>query len=175
MRRDVFHILSRTDCVGTSKLHPFHGQRSTEVDDGRLRSIVGSLKLRSVDNVTGHGSCSHERAIGEVLKFLAVDVGALKLLALPVFGDSTSREEGTVKVGLDDLVVMRTLSVDSRTLSPWNARVCHKHIESTIEVLDSIHNGLLDDILISNVNLVSLACRILANCEAQQKALTTYT
>jgi len=175
MRRDVFHILSRTDCVGTSKLHPFHGQRSTEVNDGRLGGIVGSLELRSVDDVTRHGSCSHERAIGEVLEFLAVDVGALELLTLPVLGHSTSREESTVEVSSNDLVVMRALSIDSRALSPWNTGVCHKYVESAIEVLDSLHNSFLDDILISHVDLVSLACRILAICEDQRKALWTYT
>jgi hypothetical protein len=75
------------------------------MDDGRFRGIIGGLELRSVDNVAGHGSCSHERAIGEVLKFLAVDVGPLELLALPMFGYSTSREESAVEVRGDDLGV----------------------------------------------------------------------
>jgi hypothetical protein len=70
--------------------------------------------------------------------------------------------------GYSNLVVVSALAIDSRALGPWNARVCHKHIEPAVEVFDGFHNGLLDDVLVSHVDLVSLACRMLVICDARQ-------
>jgi len=56
----------------------------TEMDNATLGSVIGSLHLGEVDNVTAHGSSSHETAVGEVVELVAVDVGSLLLLTTPV-------------------------------------------------------------------------------------------
>lgn len=56
----------------------------TEMDNATLGSVIGSLHLGEVDDVTAHGSSSHETAVREVGELVTVDVGSLLLLTTPV-------------------------------------------------------------------------------------------
>ena len=70
----------------------------TEVDDTGLSSIICSLKLGNVDDMTAYGVCRNEAAIVVILELVAVRVSTL--LGLPslylAYGASTG--ERTIQV-----------------------------------------------------------------------------
>lgn len=70
----------------------------SEVDDTGLSSIICSLKLRNVDNMTAHGGCRNEAAIAVIPELVAVRVGTLLGLPPPYLACSTGTEECTIQV-----------------------------------------------------------------------------
>lgn len=68
----------------------------TQVDDPRLGRIVCRLQLRDIDDMTTHAGRRHEGSIGVVLQLLAMDVGALLLLAPPVSTGRTGAVKGPI-------------------------------------------------------------------------------
>jgi len=68
----------------------------TDVDDTGLSSIICSLKLGNVDNMTAHGGCRDEAAIAVILELVAVRVGILLGLPPPCLACSTGIEECTI-------------------------------------------------------------------------------
>ena len=151
------HVAGR-DGVGAGELDPLNGEGAAQVDDTGLGSVVCSLELGNVDNVAGHGGRGDEAAVAVVLELVAVEVGALLPLPPPDLTGGTGAEEGTVKIGGDDLVVVGDLTVDGRTLGPWDARVGNEDVQTAVELLDNIVDLLLDIGLVGDVDLVGLAC-----------------
>lgn len=130
------------------------------MDDAGLGCVVSGLQLWDVDNVTAHASSGDERAIGVVLQLLAVQSGSLLLLPSPVRGGGLGAVEGTVQVGHDDVLVVVDLAIDHGTLGPWNTRVGDEDIETAVELLDDVVDGLFNWSVFLDVHLVCLACEI---------------
>lgn len=84
------------DGVGARVLDPLDGQRAAQVDDTGLGRVVGSLKLREVDNVAGHGGRGDEASASVVFELVAVQVLALEILLSPDLSGSTSTKESSV-------------------------------------------------------------------------------
>ncbi len=133
------------------------GNRLTKVDDTSLGGIVRSLQLRDVDNMPAHRRRRDEAAVGEVLELVAIGIGALELLAAPDLAGRASAEEGAVKVGGDDLVVVGDLAADGGALGPGDAGVGNEDVEAAVELLDDFVDDLLDVGFVGDVDLVGLA------------------
>lgn len=122
-----------------------------------LGSVVGGLHLGEVDNVSAHGRGSDEAAIGEVGELVAIDVGALLLLSSPVGSGRAGAVEDAIQVDLDDFVVVVDGGVHHGTLNPRDTRVGNHDIQTAVELLDDLVDGVLDSLGISDIELVGLA------------------
>lgn len=129
----------------------------THVDDTSLGTVVGSLQLRDVDNMSAHAGGSHEATIGEALELLAVHIGTLLLLAPPVRSSGPGTVESAVEVGGHNLVVVGDFTIEHGTLRPWDTSVGNENVETTIELLGNLVDRFLDTIGICDVYLVGLA------------------
>lgn len=128
------------------------------MNDGNLSSVVGSLHLGEVDNVTAHRGSSNEATICEVGELVAVGISAFLLLAAPVVGGSLGTVEGTVEVNGDNITVVVEGTVDHGALSPRNTGVSNKDVKAAIELLDNVVYSLLDSLCIGDLNLIRLGC-----------------
>lgn len=66
------------------------------MDYASFCSVIGCLQLRDVDDVSTHTRSGNKAAVCEALKFIAVDVGTLLLLASPVSTSGSGTVEGAV-------------------------------------------------------------------------------
>lgn len=128
------------------------------MDDTGLGGVVRGLQLRDVDDVAAHAGRRDEAAVGEALELLAVDGGALGLLAAPVAAGGARAVEGSVEVGGDDLLVVGELAVEHGALRPRDAGVGDEDVQAPVELLDDLVDGLLDGLVRRDVDLVCLAC-----------------
>jgi hypothetical protein len=126
------------------------------VTDTGLGGIVRSLELGNVDDVTAHGGSGDKAPIGEVLEFVAEQVGALLLLSSPVGSSSTSAVPGGIKIGLDNVQVVLDGAINRGTLSPWNTCIGNEDIQAAIKVLNSLIDGSFGFLLIAQVALICL-------------------
>ena len=126
----------------------------TEVDDTGLGGVVGSLQLGDVGNVAAHAGGGDEASVGEALELLAVDGGALPLLATEVGADGTGGEEGAIHVGVHDLVVMAEIGVQQGARLPGEAGIGDEYVEAAIQILDGGVHGGLDGLVRGDVDLV---------------------
>lgn len=140
------------------------------MEDTGLGGIVSSLHLREVDDVTTHGSSSHEATVGEVFEGLSIKVGTLLLLSLPMGRSSLGAVEGTVQVNAHDLRIVRERALNHRTLSPRDTSIGNEDVQAAVEVLDALVDGFLHSSSIGDVTLVCLGWnRMLAvECESNQ-------
>lgn len=129
----------------------------TKVNNTSLSSIVRRLELRDIDNMSAHARRSNKASIRVVLELLAVDRGALGLLAAPVLTSRARRVEGSVQIGSDHLLVVGDLAVEHGALRPWDAGVGDEDVEAAAEVGDGLVDGLLDRLVGGDVYLVCLA------------------
>ena len=130
----------------------------TEVDDGGFSGVVGGLHLREIDDVSTHGSGSHEAAVGEVAKFVAIQIGSLLLLPSPVRSCSPGAVKGTVEIDVNDARVVVEGAIDHGTFGPWDTCVGNEDIQAAVEVLHDLVDSLLYSLGIRDVDLVSLGC-----------------
>lgn len=128
------------------------------MNDTGLGSVVSSLHLREVDNVTAHRGSSNEATVGKVGELVAVEVSALLLLSSPVGGGCLGAVEGPIQVNADDVAVVFERAVNHGALGPGDTSVGNEDIETAIEVLDNGVCGLLNSFGVGNLNLVSLGC-----------------
>ena len=115
----------------------------TEVTDTGLSSVVRSLELRYVDNVTAHGGSSDKTSVGEVLQLVTVQVGTLLLLSSPVGSSSASTVPGSVEICLNNIEIVLDGSVNSGTLGPRDTGIGDENVKTTVEVLNSLVDGSL--------------------------------
>lgn len=141
------------------------------MDDTTLGGVVSGLHLREVDNVTTHGGSSNEATVGEVGEGLSVEVGALLLLALPVTSSSLGAVESTVQVNANNLGVVGKRAIYHGALSPWNASVGNKNIETAVEIADGLVDGLLNGFGVGDVTLVCLGCILLVPEQTEVKTV----
>jgi hypothetical protein len=132
------------------------------VDDPSLRGIVRSLQLRYVDDMAAHTCCGYKAAILEI-DLVAIDVGALLGLSPPVETRGTRAIERTIQVCIHHVMVVFDLAVEHRALRPRDAGIGNKNIEAAIEFLDNFVYHRVDMLLVSDVDLIGLACRRLHN------------
>ena len=123
-----------------------------------LRSVVGGLQLRVVDDMSAHGGGSDETAVGKVLKLIPVDIGSLALLPSPDGRTGACAVESAVNVGSHDLAVVVDGTLDDGALSPGNAGVGDEHVETAIEFLEDLLDCGLDFLGVLYVHLVRSAC-----------------
>lgn len=177
---DLCRHVARADRVGASEAYPLNSEglacvcvsnlisykilrmeemrgKRTKVDNTSLGSVVRSLELRDIDNMPAHTRRSDKASIREVLELLAVDGGALGLLAAPVPTGCASGVEGSVQIGGDDLLIVGDLAVERGALRPWDAGVGDEDVEAAAEVGDGLVDGLLDRLVGGDVYLVCLA------------------
>lgn len=180
---DLSRHVTRADRVGASEAYPLDGEGfacgvlvissqiiqttvvgvtegRTKVNNTSLSSVVRSLQLRDVDNMSAHARRSDKASVREVLELLAVDGGALGLLAAPVLTSRARRVEGSIQISGDDLLVVGELAVERGTLRPWDAGVGDEDVETAVEVGDGLVDGLLDGLVGGDVYLVCLACGV---------------
>lgn len=127
------------------------------MDNTSFRSIVRSLQLWNVDNVRTHTRGCHKTSITEPFQFLSINGGTLFLLSSPMFTRGTSTIECPIQISCYDLSVVIKLSIESRTLNPWNSGVCDKNIKTTIEIGYGGIDSLFDGFEGGNVDLVCFA------------------
>lgn len=135
------------------------------MDNATLGSVIGSLQLGKVDNVTAHGSSSDEAAVGEVGELVAVDIGALLLLTAPVGRGGPGAVECAVQVSAHDVTVVLDRSINHGTLGPRDTGVGNKHVQAAIKVLDNGIGGLLNGLGIGDLDLVGLGCSKSIDCQ----------
>lgn len=123
-----------------------------------LGSVVRSLHLREIDNVTAHGSSGNEATVGEVSQLVAVDVGTLLLLTTPMRSGSPGTVECAVQINVHNVTVVLDGPINHWTLGPGDTGVGNENIQSAIEILDHCIRGLLDGLGIGDLDLVGLGC-----------------
>lgn len=128
------------------------------MNDGNFGCVIDGLHLGKVDNMTAHRGRSDEATVCEVCELVAVGIGALLLLAAPVFSSSLGTVEGTVEVNSDDIAVVVEGTVDHGALGPGNTGVSNEDVKAAIEFLDDVVYGLLDSLCIGDLNLICLGC-----------------
>lgn len=128
------------------------------MDHSRLGSVVGGLHLREIHNVATHGGSGHKAPICEVGKLVAVDVGSLFLLPPPVSSGVLGAVKGTVQVNVHHTRVVVKGPINHGSLGPGDTRVSNEDVQTSIEVLHSLINSLLDSLGVCNIDLVSLGC-----------------
>lgn len=104
-----------------------------------------------------HGCRGDESALGETNKLLAIDRGALTLLAAPVLASGTSAEECAVQIGGHYFAVVLYFTVEGRALCPRDAGVSDEDVEAAIELLDDLIDGPLYRLPACYIYLVCLA------------------
>lgn len=134
------------------------------MDHSTLGGVVSSLHLWEVDDVTAHGSSSHEAAVGEIGELVAVDVSALLLLTAPVRRGGPGAVECAVKVDVHDVAVVLDGSIHHGTLGPRDTGVGDENVQAAIEVLNNGVGGLLNGLGVSDLDLVGLGCSKSINC-----------
>lgn len=123
-----------------------------------FRSIVCSLQLWNIDDVSTHTRSCYKASITETYQFLPINCSTLFLLSSPMLSGCTGAIECAIQICCHNILVMIKFSVESRTLNPWNSRVCDKDIETTIEVSYSGVDSLFDSFERGNVDLVCFTC-----------------
>ena len=133
------------------------------MDNPRLGGVIRSLHLRKVDNMTAHRRRGHKAPIAEVLQRLPVQVSPLFLLSLPVGRGRPSAVEGPVEVNPHHLGVVAKRAIDHGALCPRHSGIGDKDVQTAVEVLDALVNGLLHGRRIGDVTLVCLGWMALAS------------
>jgi len=98
------------------------------VNDAGFGAIIGSLKLRNIDNMAAHAGSSDEASVPIILERPAIDVCPLLFLPPP---DSTSRPstvEGAIKICRYDLAIVIDFTIEHRPLGPWYASIGNEDI-----------------------------------------------
>lgn len=108
------------------------------MDDTSFGCVIRRLQLGDVDNVSAHTRSSNEAAVGETLKFFAVQVRTLLLLTPPVGTSSPRTVESAIEIGCHNLTVVSDLSVEHGALLPWNPGIGDENIETAIEFFDNL-------------------------------------
>jgi len=128
------------DGVDTGKVAPLVGEGASHVDATSLGDVVGSLLLWEVGNVSGHGGSDDKGASAALLEVVTDGLGAV---------------EGTVQVGLDNLVPCLDGTVKDTRVG-GAASVGNEGVD-----LAKVGNDILDELLAvlvaTNVELVCLA------------------
>ena len=136
----------------------FHGEvKLTKVDDARLGRVVRRLQLRDVDDVAGHAGSGDEASVREALQLVAVEVGALLLLAAPVRGAGARAVEDAVQIGGHDLAVVVQRAIGHGALGPWDAGIGHEDVQPAVELLDDLVDHLGGMLGVGHVDLVGAA------------------
>lgn len=125
------------------------------MNDSSLRSVVGSLQLRDIDNVAAHARRGNETAILEI-DLVAIDIGAFHSLSPPVKACRACTVECAVQIGVHDIMVVFDPPIKHRTLCPRDACIGNENVEAAIFV-DDLVDCRLDMLLISDVDLVGFA------------------
>ena len=102
--------------------------------------IISCLQLRNVDDMSTHTRSGNKAAVCETLKFVAVNVGTLLLLASPVSTSGFGTVECAVQIGSDNLTVVINFSVKHGTLRPWDTSIGNENVEATVEFLHDLCN-----------------------------------
>lgn len=104
-----------------------------------------------------HGGRGDESALGETFQLLAINCGALFLLAAPMLTCGAGAVECAVQIGGYYFAVVVDLAIESGALSPGNARISDENVQTTVEFLDDLVDGLLYWLPAGNIDLVRLA------------------
>jgi hypothetical protein len=75
-----------------------------------------------------------------------------------VGGGGLGAVEGAVEVDVDDAGVVGERAVHHRALGPGDAGVGDEDVQSAVEVLDRLVDGLLDGFGAGDIDLVCLGC-----------------
>lgn len=134
------------------------GTRLTEVDDSRLGAVVDGLQLGNVDDAAAHRGGGNEAPSDKVIQRLAVDSCALLLLAAEVRSRRLGAPHNTVDVDGHDLLGCLRGAVDEGTVLPRNARVGDEDVQTAVELLDNLVDGLVHGVGRDDVDLVGAAC-----------------
>lgn len=110
------------------------------MDYAGFGSVISCLQLRNVDDMSTHTRSSNKAAVCEALKFVAVNVGTLLLLASPVSTGGSGTVECAVQIGSDNLTVVINFPVKHGTLCPWNTSIGDENVEATVEFFDDFGN-----------------------------------
>jgi len=128
------------------------------MDNTSLRSIIRSLELRNIHNMSAHARRRHKTAIGIPLQRPSVERRALGLLAPPVLSSSAGAVEGSVQVSAHHLRVVDEIAIDHGALRPGDAAVGDEDVEAAVEFGDDVIDGYYDGICGGGVYLVGFAC-----------------
>lgn len=126
------------------------------MNNPRLGSVIRSLHLRKVDNMTTHRRRSHKATIAEILERLPVKINPLLLLSLPVCRGSPSTVEGPVEINPHHLCVVAKRAINHGPFRPRDSRIGNKDIQPAVEVLNALVDGLLHGRRIGDVTLICL-------------------
>lgn len=135
------------------------------MNHGGLGAVIHSLQLRNVDDAAAHGCRRDEASSNEILQRLAVNRRALLLLAAEMSTSALGTPHDAVHVDGHDVAGRFNRAVDEGALGPRDARVGDEDVETAVELLDDLGDGLVDILGRSNVDLVRLAC---AGCDSQR-------
>lgn len=132
--------------------------RLTEVDDSSLGSVVDGLELGDVDDAAAHGGSGDEASGDVVVERLAVNRGALLLLATEVRTRRLGAPHDAVNVDSHDLLSGLDRAVDEGPILPGDARVGDEDVQAAIELLDDLVDGIIHGLGGDDVDLVGPAC-----------------
>ena len=127
------------------------------MDHGSFGSIVRRLKLGNVDDMSAHTRGGNETPQLEILQLLSIRICPLHFLASPMEASGICTVIHAVHIGRHDVLVMFDIAVEKAALRPWNARICYKDIEASIEFFHDRIDHLFDLLLAPDIYLICLA------------------
>lgn len=127
------------------------------MNDTSLRSIIRSLHLGNIDNVSTHTRRRHKCPVAVVLQLLTMDGKALLLLPSPMEARSPRAIERAVQIRCHYLSVVLEIAVQSGSLCPGDSGVGDEDVETPIEFLHNLVHGGFDFAVVGYVCLVGFA------------------
>ena len=110
-----------------------------------------------IDDSPTYARSSHEATVGEAVKFVAVGIGPLPLLASPVRRGGSSAVEDAVEVSSNHISIIVEISIDDVALVRKDACICDENVQAAVEIVDDCVDRVLDLLSVGDVDLVGLA------------------
>lgn len=130
------------------------------MDNSRLSSVIRSLQLWDVHNMSTHTSRRHETALSEHrLQRFAINSRLFLLLTSPMYSSDSRAVERAIQIRRDDFTVMVQFAFDSCALCPWDAGIGNEDVETAVEVADCGLDGRGYGVVGCYVYLVCFGCR----------------
>lgn len=127
------------------------------MNQGRFAGIVDGLAPGNVDNVTRHAGCGDKATALKVVQLGPVHRRPFSLLPTKVSTSSVRAIYDAVSVDPHQVVIATNIRVNKCLVTPRDARVRHKNVETSTKLADDSLDCFINRIKRGDVHLVCFA------------------
>lgn len=136
------------------------------MNNSRLRSIIRSLQLRDIDNMSTHTRSSDKTPLPKRrLQRLSIDSSLLLLLPSPMYSGNSRTVKRAVQIRRHHFTVVVQLARYRSALCPWDAGVGDEDVEAAVELADCGLDGGGYGVVGCYVDLVCFGCLVKPRCQ----------